>query len=231
MKGYSTKYIMQPFFDMPNDRGELMKVYRTLAKSADQRLVRLEKLAGEENYKNATKWAYARAQRDIQAWSGEGATRFNTKPPESIVDLKAKIQDMIHFIGSETSTKSGIKDVMKKRADSLNKTLGTNFKWDEVGKFFNSKLWDKTKERFGSKTLVRSIGTIRSDKKLMKEVSDTADEIRKVKYSHIPKSTKQEIINELARNMDVPDNQVGETIRDILANYGPEVAKYLKTNK
>ena len=225
MKGYSTKYIMSPFFDLPSDRAELTKVYRTLAKAADERLVRLEKLAKEENYHNASRYAYARAMRDIAQYSGEDATRFNTKPPESDAALKAKIEDIKHFLSSDTSTKTGIKGVMQKRADTLNKNFGTNFKWDEVGKFFDSKLHDKTAKSYGSKTLVKAIGVMRQNKEKIKEA---LKEMRR-ETRFVPKETKQEIKDEIARNMDVPDDQVGNVVRDIVANYGPQVAKYLKS--
>ena len=36
MKGYSTKQILDPWFDMPDNYDELEKVYRTLAKSAEE---------------------------------------------------------------------------------------------------------------------------------------------------------------------------------------------------
>ena len=225
MKGYTTKYIMQPFFDLPADRSELVKVYRTLAKSADQRLVRLEKLAKEENYHNASRYAYARAMRDIEQYSGADATRFNTAPPESDAALKAKIEDIKHFLSSDTSTKTGIKGVMQKRADTINEKFGTNFKWDEVGKFFESKLHDKTAKDYGSKTLVKAIGVMRQKKK---EIKDALKEMRR-ETRFVPKDTKQEIRDEIARNMDVPDDQVGNVVREIVANYGPQVAKYLKT--
>lgn len=225
MKGYSTKYIMSPFFDLPADRSELMKVYRTIAKSADQRLVRLEKLSKEENYHNASRYAYARAMRDIQQYSGEKANRFNTKPPESDAALRAKIEDIKHFLSSETSTKTGIKGVMQQRADTLNEKFGTDFKWDEVGKFFDSKLHDKTAKSYGSKTLVKAIGVMRQKKK---EIKDALKEMRR-ETRFVPKETKQEIRDEIARNMDVPDDQVGNVVREIVANYGTQVAKYLKS--
>ena len=85
--------------------------YHRIAKVADQRLVRLEKLEGQEGYGNALQWAYKRAMSDIETWSGEGASRFNTKAPANANQLKAKINDIKTFLGSESSTKSGITEV------------------------------------------------------------------------------------------------------------------------
>lgn len=173
---YSKAEILGPFFDMPEDYNDLVSVYRTLAKSADQRLVRLERYSEQDQFHTATKWAYARAQRDIKEWSGEGATRFNTKPPASVSDLKAKIQDIKTFLQSPTSTKRGIKEVYGKKADTLNKKYGTNFKWDEVGKFFQSKLYQKMDKMYGSKTIVKIIGKIQSNKKdVIKAINEAKD--------------------------------------------------------
>lgn len=151
--------------DLPNDYGSLVKVYRALAKRADQRLVRLEAYQHEQNFKTATKWAYARAMRDIKTYSGEGATRFNTAPPESVVQLQEKIEDIKTFLMSPSSTKKGIIDIYKKKADTINARYGTNFKWDEIGKFFNSKLATDLDKKMASKTMLRVVGQMQKNKK------------------------------------------------------------------
>lgn len=151
--------------DLPNDYGSLVKVYRALAKRADQRLVRLEAYQHEQNFKTATKWAYARAMRDIKTYSGEGATRFNTAPPESVVQLQEKIEDIKTFLMSPSSTKKGIIDIYKKKADTINARYGTNFKWDEIGKFFNSKLANDLDKKMASKTMLRVVGQMQKNKK------------------------------------------------------------------
>lgn len=165
MKGYTMKQIMSSDFIMPTDRQQIEYVYRTLAKSADMRLVRLEKVVTQENFRNAKKWAYDRAMRDIKAWSGEGTTRFNTKPPKTMEGLLSKIEDIKTFLSSKSSTKEGLKEILQKRADTLNKRYGTDFRWDEVGDFFESRLNDKAEDIFGSKTKVMVVGVIQRNKK------------------------------------------------------------------
>ena len=57
MAKYTLKDITTPGFQLPADYNELVSVYRTLAKTADQRLVRLEKYAEEPNMGDALKWS------------------------------------------------------------------------------------------------------------------------------------------------------------------------------
>ena len=84
MQGFSTKTILDPKYKMPNNYDDLVKVYRTLAKSADQRLVRLESYSHDAGFENIKKWAYANAMHDIKAFSGPDAERFNTAPPTTV---------------------------------------------------------------------------------------------------------------------------------------------------
>lgn len=200
---YETPQILSPTFEMPTNREDLVQVYRTLAKAADTRLERLEKLTQEENYKVADKWAYARAIRDIEQYSGEGAKRFNVKPPKTMTGLKAKIEDIKTFLKAPSSTKDGIKKMYVARAAKINEEYGTDFTWEEIGKFFEDKRWKKLgggmregKGQYESKTALIAIGRIRKNvtKAELKKAIKEGDEI----------------------DIKVPDDQVGRTVREIL---------------
>lgn len=143
----------------------LEQYYRRLAKQADQRLVRLEKLAaqGDPGYQGVLSWAYARAEYDIShKWGGSSTKpRFNTKPPEDVNALKAKINDIQSFLEDQTSTKAGIKASYKKKADTFNENHGTNLKWDDWAEYldrFGVSLYDK----YGSTVMNRVIKTVQS---------------------------------------------------------------------
>lgn len=202
---WSSSEILKPEFNMPDSYDDLLKVYKTLAKSADQRLVRLEQASNEENFKVVLQWSYARAQKDIRRWSGEDATRFNTKAPESADALRSKIEDIKTFLTSPTSTKTQIKEIYKKRADTINKKYGTNFKWDQVGKFFESKLAKKIEDSMGSKTMLRVIAVIQENKKAVINNIEEQDKVDiKVPDSMVKKLTDKII------------NQYGKDIKDAL---------------
>lgn len=151
----------------------LQSWYKRLAKTADQRLVRLESYEHDAMYKPATQWAYKKALKDIHKWSGSDANRFNVKPPEDPEKLLAKINDIRSFIESPTSTKKGITDVYKKRADTINKKYGTSFTWQQLAKYYQSgqaKIWDS---KFGSKTALKTIGQLQKHKKqVIKDIED-----------------------------------------------------------
>lgn len=163
-------------YDVGQKPGEtLEKYYRRLAKTADQRLVRLEKYSGDEYYKVASRWAYARAVQDIKKWQSKGDKfdqfRFNTKPPKDPEDLLAKINDIKTFLESPTSTKKGITDVYKKRAATVNKRYGTSFTWQQLAKYYTSGQAELWEAKFGSKTALRTIGQIQKHaKRLMKSI-------------------------------------------------------------
>lgn len=172
---------------------DLLKDYRQLAKKADQRLVRLEKLSGQEHYNAVLKYAYARAQKDIASWSGEGATRFNTKPPANIQQLQAKINDIKQFIDMPTSSKSGITQVYKNRANTVNDLYGTNFKWQDLANYYESDLYRKLDKEYGSKTQLQVLNTL-------KKVNKKPDEIKRWLESN-KKLSDDEIADEIVKNL------------------------------
>ena len=184
---------MATYYNTEQKPGEtLEKYYRRLAKTADQRLVRLESYEHDQAFKPATKWAYSKAMRDIHKWSGETASRFNVTPPADREKLIAKIQDIRAFIESPTSTKKGITDVYKKRANTINARYGTDFTWQQLAKYYTSgqaSLWDS---KFGSKTALKTIAQIQKNKKKLKEDIDAADaKDLKVDDKMLEKTTEQ----------------------------------------
>lgn len=208
MQGYKTKDIMMPFYDMPKDYNELVKVYRTLAKSADQRLVRLEEYSKLKDFENVKKWAYAKAMTDIKKWSGAEANRFNTKPPESKVQLLAKINDMKEFLESKTSTKKGIQQVFMKRANTVNKKFGTNFTWQNIGDFFESKMYAKLDSDYDSATIVEAFGVIqKAEEKKKKALQKAKEENKVIRVSG--DDILQQCINDMLNNYD-------EDVRELL---------------
>ena len=196
---------LQPGYEMPEDHDALMKEYRKIAKAADMRLVRLEKISTTDNFKNADKWSYARAERDIKEWGGPEATRFNIKPPKGDANVRAKIEDMLTFMRAQTSTKTGIKSVHQKRAETINKEYGTNFTWEDLAKFYKSDLAKKMDESLGSPVKMKVLAEIRKKKKDIKKAIEENRE----------------------KDLRVPDNMVGELVKDTVKKYGADVLEYL----
>lgn len=148
-----------------------LEYYRRLAKTADERLVRLEKLKNEPGFESVDKFAYARAMRDIEVYGG--GKRFNTKPPEDRGLFDEKITDILRFLQSPTSTKYGIKEVYQKRADTLNekyKAYGLNVTWQDIANMHDSGLLTSAKLAMGSDTTWIAIGQVENNAKKIKDV-------------------------------------------------------------
>lgn len=199
-------------YDLSYKPGEdALQYYRRLAKVADQRLVRLEKLAETPNFENVTAYAYARAQRDISRYT-EGH-RFNMKPPlnkDGTVNtrlLNEKIADIKTFISSVSSTKAGIISTYQKRAKTLNDKYGTGYTWEDLADYFQSGDFEKHKKDYGSETIFKALGKIkRAENKVLQDIDnnnkrqitdkvalDVAIKMLKTQNTHIYKMyTKEE---------------------------------------
>ena len=157
------------------NREEIEKEYNRLAKKADARLRALEGYQWDKNFKTSTKWAYAKAMRDIKSWGGK--KRFQTTAKGlSDTELQMKIKDIETFLESPTSTKTGITKVYEKRVETLNKRLNTNYTWQEFADFIQGDTYKKIDDLFGSDTI---LSVVSKTKKLNKKIIDEINEDKK----------------------------------------------------
>lgn len=183
----------------------LVSDYRKIAKRADQRLLELERLSTQKGFENVKEWAYRVAMRNIKYWNGEGSKRFNTKPPNDIGLLKAKMRDIEEFLQSVTSTKSGIKKVYQKRVNEINKKYGTKFTWEDIGKYFERKGNEKLDKQYGSKTMLMAIGIFQKNENIINDLEEGQQVDLKI--------SKKDKSNEKLMN----------TIKKLLEDYGKDV--------
>ena len=194
-------------------RLSLEKEYRRLAKRADQRLVRLEQLAESPEFAGIKEYSYKRAMRDIRAWSGENAKRFNTKAPSNTNQLKAKIADIKRFLESASSTigatkeTKGIMKIYQERANTINKKFDTNFTWKDLAKLFESGLYKKIKsdKDYDSNADFQTIANMKAN---MKEVKQAIKQDREV-------------------NIDTLDEVENFAINEMINQYGDDIIKAL----
>lgn len=138
---------------------ELVKEYRKLAKRADQRLVRIEGQSHFKEYKNIKQYAYKDAMKAIKSWDGKNAKRFNTKPPETVEDIVAKISDIKNFLNAPTSKVQ----TMKRQSKSLNETFYGKDKsmymtWEEWANLWQKLDSENTDSRIDYNKIIISAG-------------------------------------------------------------------------
>lgn len=213
----------------------LMGEYRKLAKRADQRLVRLEKLAesGDTNFEGVLTYSYKRAASDAAKWgSNADKPRFNIKPPETAGEIKAKIKDIEAFLEAPTSTKQGIINIYKKRADTFNDKFGEKddegnvknpIKWQDLAKYYKSDTAKREAKRYGSRTIARAV-SIKSayiSGKSQKEIQELTEAVKLAKA----KKETYEFIEEAKAS----DKTINQVIMDIVA--GDKIEKKTPAKK
>lgn len=139
-------------------RKDLEYVYRSFAKRADQRLVRLEKMPGTD----ARSGAYATAARAIEHYTGmTDKPRFNRGIPKEDALLRMKIRDIKQFLTMPTSTTGGVRSIANKRTKTMNAKYGVNLTNKQWAQIWESGLGDKMIAKFGSKTAFKQLANIR----------------------------------------------------------------------
>lgn len=159
--------------------------YKTEAKKADQRLVRLEALSHEKHFEGVLEFSYKTAIRDIKSWGGD--KRFNTAPPTKLTELEAKISDIKKFVyESKTSTKSDVIKIYKKRADTINKRygkeFGVKFTWEDIANYYEDEKNRRQDIKLSSKTEVRVLAVLKkmADSKTMDDIKNSNEKIQRI---------------------------------------------------
>lgn len=220
-------------YDTSQRPGEsLDQWYKRLAKTADQRLVRLEKLSKQEGFKTADKWAYQSAMIDLERWNlGREAKnmRFNRNKPTTETQLKMKIADMRNFIDASTSTKRGILTSYKNRVETFNKgnpnnfkgNYGTAFTWESLATYYNRGIADKLSKMYGSKTALKAVGKIQ--KLAQQKKAELASQGRGTANTHI----LAEMRKDLANNPDIMTDLGDEVVTQILNDRSIPLSKIM----
>lgn len=202
---------------------ELQTEYNKLRKTANRRMYRLEKLAENPEYKSVLGYAYKNAAYDLQALGAKNARRFPadigrmSANDTDIRKMKAYINTAKEFLSSASSTKRGIKTVYAQRAESLNRSQGTNFTAEDMSTFFNSSMWEKLENKYGSGVAMRAIA------KIQKNAKQVVQEIDKARKAHkkIDISALHDVDDlDLSDDLSTADKRVIENIARIRLKRG-----------
>lgn len=149
-------------------RKDLEYVYRSFAKRADQRLVRLEKMPGAD----ARSGAYATAARAVEHYTGETEKpRFNRGMPKDDALLRMKIRDIKQFLSMPTSTTGGVRSIANKRTKTMNAKYGVNLTNRQWAQVWESGLGDKLMNKFGSKTAFKMLAKVKIGKNTLSSLA------------------------------------------------------------
>lgn len=149
-------------------RKDLEYVYRSFAKRADQRLVRLEKMPGAD----ARSGAYATAARAIEHYTGTtDKPRFNRGMPKEDALLRMKIRDIKQFLSMPTSTTGGVRSTANKRTKTMNAKYGVNLTNNQWAQVWESGLGDKLMNKFGSKTGLKMLAKVKIGKNTLSSLA------------------------------------------------------------
>lgn len=172
-------------------KDKLRSEYKRLAKAADRKLRELKKISEEQDFKDATNWAYAKAMQDIEHRWGEGETRFDKRLPKDwkMTSMIAAINEVKTFLASPTSSKRGIINVYKKRIETLKNARdesgelrypGLNITWQQAAKLFENGTFDKLLSKYTSdETWIQVSKRMKRSKELMKAIKEADTKIVK----------------------------------------------------
>lgn len=139
------------------------EVYRKAVQKLNKQLYRLEKAyVGKE--KHLSNMAYGGIQRDIRARFGV-QTRYSKALPETVKEFRARMNEINRFYQKPSSTLSGIKQIYKKRADTISDQYGVKVTAEDLRRLFESGLWEKLQKQFyGSDTTMQAVASVQKNK-------------------------------------------------------------------
>lgn len=168
---------------------ELQEEYNRLAKQVNTRMTKLEKLARNPEYSVVLSYAYSNLRADMKAL-GISGNRFKHNidklPPEKVNKRElAKLNNVLrNFLDLPTSTKGGIDKIYNKRAKSLSKRYNADFTADDMKEFFDSGLWKKLSQAYGSDMTMKVIASVqRNAKEITAEIEKARRQHKKITIS------------------------------------------------
>lgn len=189
---------------------EYLKEYNRLAKKADRRIRELERFSRYKEFEGILNYAYRTAKKAIKKYTPPGyedkSPRWQRNEPLDTKTLKAKIKDIERFLEKPTSTVTGVVKIYKKRTATINRDYQTSFTWQQLANYFETGgLAEKGNDKFGSGTLLESIGVIQANKKKALDIIEgkTQDHIQ------------------------VDNKKVRETVNTLLAEYQKDITDLL----
>lgn len=163
---------------------DLYKEFRTLAKRADQRMVRLERYAQRPEYEAVLGFAYKNFQENLKRFATQreldklarGEPLRSNVVPRNDREMLARISALRGFLSAASSTitkvrqrnpytgqweiKPGVREVYQQRNDTLRRKYGMEIGWQNLGTLFGSEHYKQLESQYGSDETLKVIGEV-----------------------------------------------------------------------
>ena len=207
--------------------GYYQSFYKQIAKAADARLLSLERLSKKEGFENVLEWSYREAMYNIHASFGDKAKRFNRKLPDDLRTVYKDIRNVLNFLEQPTSSRQGIAEIYQKKSDTIYKRYGVKTDWQSIAGLFESRLYQKTDSKYGSKTALKAIGFIQRNTK------DILKALQEGKSISVRLGAKFDIANEDTKHLELISSEdysveLQRTINNYLQYYKKDVKTLFK---
>lgn len=198
----------------------LQREYHDLARSANNRMTRLEKLAKNPEYAAVLGYAYKDAAYDLKHIFG-GASRFPqdisrmSANDTNIRKMKQYIRSIKNFLEAPSSTKKGVDKVYRHRASTINRKYKTNFTVNDMHVFFDTTVWKKLNARYSSESALKVVDTVQKN---YKEILAEAEEARQNNLTVDYESLKDVEGRDFNKGMSKKDKSVIETLAEMFSH-------------
>lgn len=211
-KGFKHYYSSRKKYEIDKNasREDIIKQYNAMVRTANNSLYKLEKLEEEEGFENVTKFAYAKAMKEIKKQRGDGFIRFREFPLD--MDMrkgKGQVNALLEFMNAPTRTKEGIKQIFEKRATTTNEKYGTSFTWDEMADYYSTGKAEKMSGKYGSSSALQMIGELqKKDTEELENIYRSLNKNKKLrKYRN-----KEELIYNTMNHKNATERKLDELI-------------------
>lgn len=191
-------------------QGDLASQYTKLARKANTRLRNLEAYSHDKGFENIKSLAYKNAMHDIEIRQDPNDKKVRKRYKETFapgltqMQQIARIQDVLRFLNSVSSTKQGIQQVYQKGINTLNaKYPGLDMTWQEMARLQENGVLDSLKAKIAASDSMWEV--IVNQRRSMKELQKILEDVRG--KDEIPDEELEKIASILGRD-DITEDQV-----------------------
>lgn len=183
-----------------------VQYYKRLVKNANDRMRRIEESANDPVFGEMKYYAYKNARYDLEHIYGEPMNRFKTKIPMlkenpkeiNRFEFHRQMNAVKKFLAAPSSTRSGVVEVYKKRADTINKRFEDQkdykkLTWKDLADFYQNEKYNSARDDYGSDTIIRALGAVKRVANNPKKIKEAIDGTMRL--------SKDDTVNEAAKRL------------------------------